>query len=304
VNSETNLIRSFVERWGAASAGIGDDAAVFEIPLGEKLVVSTDASVENVHFRRADITPAEVGYRAAAAALSDLAAMAARPIGLLFALVLPASWRDQAFAIADGVGEAAKNSRCPVSGGNISSGSELSITTTVLGAARSPLLRSGARPGDSLYVTGSLGAAALAVSEWKKGREPTADARRRFVRPSPRLSEAAWLASNGATSAIDISDGLAADAAHLAECSGLHFTIDAGLVPAFDGASREQTLSGGEDYELLLTGQSLDTAEFNRIFELPLTRIGSVESGAAGVTFQSKGSPLIVSAGFDHLANE
>lgn len=301
MSKERELIRSFVERWGATASGIGDDAAVIEVTPGEKLVVSTDTSVENVHFRRSNVSPSEIGYRAAAAALSDLAAMAARPLGLLFALVLPAAWRDDASAIADGVGAAARTSKCPIVGGNISSGGELSVTTTVLGSAPRPLKRDGARAGDSLYVTGALGGAAGAVTAWLLGREPAAEMRQRFVSPSPRIEEALWLASHGATSAVDISDGLASDATHLAEASGVEFVIDVELVPFSAGSSTEQALAGGEDYELLVTGQALDVAEFQREFRLPLTRIGTAVMGASRVVFRRGGKEFAAPAGFDHL---
>ncbi len=304
MTKETELIRSFVQHWGERSNGIGDDAALLEVPAGEKLVVSTDASVENVHFRRANISPAEIGYRAAAAAISDLAAMAARPLGMLFALVLPDDWRDEATAIAKGVGAAAGASRCPVIGGNISSGEELSITTTVLGASARPLMRSGAKAGDSLYVTGSLGGPASAVAEWARGREPATSCREAFVKPRPRINEALWLARNGASSAIDISDGLAADAAHIAEASGVVVTIDVERIPFAPCTSPQQALSGGEDYELLITAPALNADEFQREFAIPLTRIGSVRNGAAEVRIREQGRAVAPPAGFDHLGNK
>jgi thiamine-monophosphate kinase len=301
VSAETEIIRSFVERWGAISSGIGDDAAVLDVPSGEKLVVSTDASVENIHFRRTDISAEEIGYRAAAAAISDLAAMAARPIGLLFALVLPPEWRKDSSAIADGVGAAAKASHCQIVGGNISSGGELSITTTVLGSATRPLARDGARPGDSIYVTGDLGGAAAAVAVWNAGKSPSAEQRMRFVRPSPRIAEALWLASHGATSAIDISDGVAADAGHIAEASKVQMSIETELIPVFTGASLDQALSGGEDYELLVTARGIDASAFQREFGLPLTRMGSVAKGPPVVEFLRGGKRFDPPAGFDHL---
>jgi thiamine-monophosphate kinase len=301
VSEEADLIRKFVAQWGARAAGIGDDAAVLDVPPGEKLVVSTDASVENVHFRRADISASEIGYRAAAAALSDLAAMAARPLGLLFALVLPVSRRDEANAIATGVGDAAAASSCPIIGGNISSGGELSITTTVLGSSVSPLARSGACAGDSLYVTGALGGAAAAVRAWSSGAALDEETKRRFVHPAPRIREAIWIASHGATSAIDISDGLSTDAGHLADASGVAMSIDTDLVPRLAGASLEDALGGGEDYELLVTGQSLDAGAFLKTFGVPLTQIGTVSKGPAQVTFQERGKPTVAPAGFDHL---
>lgn len=301
MSAESELIRGFIRQWGARASGIGDDAAILDVPPGEKLVISTDAAVENIHFRRTNVSPTEIGYRAAAAALSDLAAMAARPLGLLFALVLPVSWRDDATSIADGVGSAADASKCPIIGGNVSSGEELSITTTVLGSSPAPLTRSGARSGDSLYVTGSLGGAASAVLAWERGGEPAPDVRKKFVQPSPRIGEGLWLASHGASSGVDISDGLTTDASHLAEASGVTLTIDVELVPLFAGVPAELALAGGEDYELLVTATNLDTEEFRRTFNLPLTRIGSITQGEARVTLRKHGSAFGAPSGYDHL---
>lgn len=301
MSRESQMIQSFVEQWGDGAFGIGDDGAVLEVPAGEKLVVSSDAAVENIHFTRPSISSQEIGYRAAAAALSDLAAMAARPIGLLFSLILPVSWRDDATAIAEGVGSAAKASGCRVVGGNISSGAELSLTTTVLGSAILPLTRGGARAGDSLYVTGTLGGAAAAVTAWLAGHSPHPEHRKVFVQPTPRIKEALWLAGQGATSTIDISDGLAPDAHHLATASNVVISIDVDLIPVSNGASIEQALAGGEDYELLVTAGALDIDEFKRKFSLPLTRIGSVAKGAPDIRFTRRGAPFEAPAGYDHL---
>jgi thiamine-monophosphate kinase len=299
---EFSLIRSFLERWGDLAQGIGDDGAVLTVPEGHKLVVSTDSAVEDVHFSRDHLTPAEIGYRAAAAALSDLAAMAAEPIGLLFAVVLPESCQSDAEALADGVADAARAAHCPIVGGNISRGGELSITTTVLGSAQHPLSRSGARAGDRLFVTGRLGGASEAVMAWKEGREPAAQNRMAFARPTPRIREARWLAEHGATSAIDISDGLAADARHLAEAGKLRITIDGDAVPVADGASLDAALSGGEDYEILFTGPSSAFGEFTKTFNLMLTEIGAAEEGAPELEVRRKGEPIAVPSGYDHLA--
>ncbi len=304
MSEESKLIRSFVESWGDMSSGIGDDAAILDVPGGEKLVVSTDSSVENVHFRRVDVSAAEIGYRGAAAALSDLAAMGSRPLGLLFALVLPVGWRGDAADIALGVGEAAKAFGCAIIGGNISAGEELSITTTVLGSSANPLLRSGARAGDSVYVTGTLGGAAAAVAAWSAGRIPTPETRKRFVAPVARIPESLWLASHGATSAIDISDGLTTDAMHVAQASGVSLGIDVDCVPFAPGVSIEQALSGGEDYELLVTAPALDVGEFQQRFHLPLTCIGAVTAGDARVELRKGGKPFAAAAGFDHLEVE
>jgi thiamine-monophosphate kinase len=300
------MIRSFVEGWGDIAAGIGDDAAVLEIPAGEKLVVSTDASVENVHFRRGDLSADEIGYRAAAAALSDLAAMASQPRGLLFALVLPAAWRGDASALANGVGRAARVAGCPVIGGNVSSGAELSITTTVLGVARSPLTRSGARVGDRVFVTGALGAAADAVDAWKHGRIPTPSSRGKFANPVPRIAEALWLARHGATAAIDISDGLAADARQLAQASFVKLTIEADAVPLGEGVTLEQALAGGDDYELLVTARELDASAFAKLFGIALTQIGMVSEASrrneGELEVLHHGAQIPAPRGYDHLA--
>jgi thiamine-monophosphate kinase len=139
------------------------------------------------------------------------------------------------------------------------------------------------------------------VRAWSSGNTPDEETKRRFVRPVPRIREAIWLASHGATSAIDISDGLATDSGHLAEASGVAISIDADLVTRFAGASLEGALGGGEDYELLVTGQSLDAASFLKTFGVPLTQVGSVSQGPAGVTFLERGKPIAAPAGFDHL---
>jgi thiamine-monophosphate kinase len=299
---EFSLISSFVKRWGDIAEGIGDDAALLDVPAGQKLVVSTDSAVEGVHFTRHHLTPEEIGYRAAAAALSDLAAMAAQPLGLLFALVLPETWQGDAGSLADGVAGAARASACPIVGGNISGGSELSITTTVLGAARKPLCRTGARAGDRLFVTGRLGGASEAVTAWKNGREPSARARAAFARPSPRIREALWLAEHGATAAIDISDGLAADAGHLAEASKVRIRIDADRVPVAEGSTLDAALSGGEDYEILFTGASNAFGDLPKAFNLLVTEIGAVEAGAPELEISRKGESIAVLPGYDHLA--
>ena len=155
---------------------------------------------KDVHFRREWLTPREIGARAAAAALSDLAAMAATPLGLLLALALPQSWLPEIEEVARGVGEMASRTRCPIVGGNLSRADVLSLTITVLGSAVAPLTRAGARAGDSLYVTGTarrLGDRAAGADY--AARRPRAAHRERFASPRPRLDEARWLAERGAT---------------------------------------------------------------------------------------------------------
>src|SRR6476661_4329885 len=144
---EFDIVRSLLAEWGKSAERIGDDAAVLEVPNGEKLVVSTDTSLEGVHFRRDWLNHFEIGYRATAASLSDLAAMAARPLGLMIALTLPEADRSEARAIAIGIREGASAVLCPIVGGDLSSGKVLSLTITALGSVARPLTRAGARVG-------------------------------------------------------------------------------------------------------------------------------------------------------------
>lgn len=299
--AEFDLVRSIAAQLGDRASGLGDDAAVFALPHGDACVVSVDASVEGVHFRRGWLASREIGYRAAAAAMSDLAAMAAMPHALLLAMAVPDGWRGEVAAIAGGVGELASLVGAVVVGGNLSAASELSLTITVIGSAHTPLRRTGLRVGDALYVTGQLGGPAAAVRAWMAGAEPPAEARARFAHPVPRIREAAWLAAHGAVAAIDISDGLAADAGHLAAASGVHVALDLSSVPLVDGVTADEAAAGGEEYELLVALRApLDTAEFARRFGIPITHVGEASAGPAGVS--AAGARLAGAPGHDHFA--
>jgi thiamine-monophosphate kinase len=297
---EFDVIRSLIERWGAAAIGIGDDAALIRVPRGETLLASDDATVENVHFRRDWLSPEEIGYRAATAALSDLAAMAARPLGMLLSLTVPESWMADLGRLADGIGEAANGYQSPILGGNLASALELTITTTVLGASFSPLTRSAARAGDFIYVTGQLGGASAALARLERN-EPPGDARSRFARPAARLREARWLADAGARSAIDISDGLVADLRHIAAASNVGVEVEASAIPVFPSASLSDALQGGEEYELALTSPvALDTEAFARRFDVQLTEIGRVVAGSPNV--EVVGARVADAKGYDHFS--
>ena len=278
--AEFDAIRAMIAQWGDLARGIGDDAAMLDVPRGELLVASTDASVENVHFRSAWMSAAEIGARAATAALSDLAAMAAAPLGLLLALGVPDEWREQITELARGVGDAARRAGCPIVGGNVSRARELSLTITVLGSTATPLRRSGAQAGDALFVTGRLGGPRAALEALLAGRVPTREQLDRFVSPVARLDEARWLADHGARAAIDVSDGLLADATHVARASGVTLSIDLAKVPCVEGVPPETAAGSGEEYELLvaLRGDPLALSrQFTERFGLPLTVIGAVE---------------------------
>ncbi len=304
VGGEFDIVREMLERWGPLATGIGDDAALVQLP-GVQLVVSTDTSVEDVHFRKAWLTHREIAYRATAAALSDLAAMAATPIGVFLALTLPAADVAQAGEIAEGVGECVAAAGTRVLGGDVSRGERLSLTLTVIGTTSQPLTRGGARHGDRLYVTGRLGGPAAALREFEAARVPAPALRDRFCHPIPRLKESRWLADHGAHAAIDISDGLIADARQFAAASGARLHLRGETVPLFFSVSLEDALAGGEEYELLVACPGeLDAQAFEREFGLVITEIGEVstEGGPAGeVEVTVDGRRVESPAGYDHF---
>jgi len=300
--AEFDAIREMIAHWGTRARGIGDDAAVIDVPRGDRLVASVDTAVENRHFRAEWLTPREISYRAVAAALSDLAAMAARPLGVLVAMTVPERWRDRLPQLADGIGDALDIVGTTIRGGNLSDGSELSITTTVFGSAFAPLRRAGAKPGEHVYVTGALGAPATALRLFGEGKS-AGEYRERFAHPVPRIGEAIWLADRGASAAIDVSDGLVADVAHLATASGVCIELDASRVPRFSDVAVETALAGAEEYELVITAaMELDVGEFAQRFSLPLTRIGAVTPMIAGRPVVVHGAKIDDVRGYDHFS--
>jgi thiamine-monophosphate kinase len=301
---EFDIIRELLARWGPRALGIGDDAALLDVPAGEQLVVSADSSVEHIHFERAWLTPREIGYRATMAALSDLAAMAASPIGVLLALGLPRSWLEEAGELGAGVGEALDRAQTIVRGGDITGASDLTIGVTVLGSTSAPLRRNGARLGDTVYVTGTLGGPGAALAAWQRGEAPSPAARERFARPVARIAEAIWLARGGARAGIDISDGLLADAGHLAAASGVRIQIDLEQLPLHDGVSARDAAMSGEEYELIVSAPALNVSAFARANSLSLTAVGRVVEpipDGIGVTVRMNGERLAPAEGFRHF---
>ena len=252
--------------------------------------MSTDVSVEDVHFRRSWLTDEEVGYRCAAAALSDLAAMAATPVAVLVSMAAPAGGVDL-HSVQSGVRNAAASVGAKVVGGDLSrSPGPLVLDVVVLGCTSWPVLRDGAEPDDEVWVTGSLGASAAAASIFASGDEPPARLRAAFAHPDPRVDEARWLVDHEWLDAlIDLSDGLAGDAGHLAAASGVRVCLEAARIPVSEEAASalgrekalEAALHGGEDFELCFVTDpgKVDPDEFERCFGLPLTRVGTVEAG-------------------------
>ena len=301
---EFDAIREMLRRWGPRAGGIGDDAALLEVPAGQQLAVSTDSSVEDVHFRRGWLTAREIGYRASVAAISDLAAMGATPIGMVSAIAVPDDWRESLHDITDGIGEAAERFHTLIVGGNITRGARLTLTITVLGAVETPLPRSGVRPGDTLYVTGALGGSAAALRRLLAGEAAEPAHRARFARPVPRLAEARWLAAHGASAAIDISDGLAAELGHLAAASNVRISVRDSAVPVAPGASLDDALRSGEEYELLLAGRDIDVGAFEAEHDLTLTPIGSARALAPGEEpGVDLGDRVARERGHDHLSS-
>ena len=298
---EFDLVRTLLDEWGKTAQHIGDDAAIVHVPDGEKLVITTDTSVDGVHFRQNWLNHFEIGYRATAAALSDLAAMAARPLGIVIALTLPEADRLEARALATGIREGASAVLCPIVGGDLSAGKTLSLTITALGSVRDPLSRAGAKAGQRVYVTGRLGGPAAAVRAWLAEREPTERDRARFANPVPRIEPAIGLAQRGATSAIDISDGLVADLAHIAAASKVRIEVDVDKIPRVPGVSPIEAANSGEEYEVVVTAPAIDTDQFTAEFGLPLTEIGRVVAGASGVDLLDDGRKITAPPGFDHF---
>jgi thiamine-monophosphate kinase len=297
--------------------GLGDDASV--VRAGRYAVTSIDTMVDGVHFRRGQLTPEEIGHRALAAALSDLAAMGASPGEAYLALGLPEGIAEaDALALARGARELASELGVAIAGGDVTGAPALTVTFTVVGWAQDAgelVGRDGARPGDRVAVTGSLGGAGagLALIE---GRVP-ADAlgetaasalRARFARPRPRLEAGAALAAQGATAMIDLSDGLAADAGHLARRSGARLELSLSSLPLADGVREVAERLGvdpgvlaataGEDFELCACVPAGAAAQAQaEPSNSGLTWIGSVVEGAPGVAFVDADGPL---SGFEH----
>jgi thiamine-monophosphate kinase len=301
------LTALLLEHSKQVEVGVGDDAAVLA-PLLARTVLSVDAQVENVHFKRGWLTLRELGARAVMSAMSDLAAMGAEGRATLLSIATPPWVDEDAFdALMLGARDAAEQCLAPIVGGNLTRASELSLHTTVVGKATQVVQRDGARVGHAVFVTGSIGAAALGLHALQHGlaSEAFAPFVHRWRAPQARMSECRRLAEF-ASASIDLSDGLIADATQLAEASGVGLQIDAAALPMAEGfveacklAQRdpfELACTGGEDYEVLFTAPMSETP--SRF----ATCIGVVVSGRE-VSVRHEGRVLSFGrAGFDHFA--
>ncbi len=311
--AEFDRIRELARTLGERARGLGDDCALLSDITGT-LALSTDVSVERVHFRLDWITAAEAGWRSAATALSDLAAEGTEPVGLLSAITVPVGAADADLAaLAGGIGEAAAAVGTAVLGGDLSRGPAWSVAVTVIGRAERPVTRAGALAGDAVWVTGTLGGARAAVEAWRRGEEPMPEARGAYAHPQPRIAAGRWLAAHGARAMLDVSDGLAADAGHLAAASGVRIRLSLEAVPVAASTVAEArrmkvpvqqfAAEGGDDYELLVAlppdfGET-DVRAFESATGIPLTRVGAIERGR-GVRAELLGRALEL-RGYDHF---
>jgi thiamine-monophosphate kinase len=284
--------------------GPGDDAAVVRPGSGE-LVLTTDAMVEGVHFLTDRTTPRDLGYKAIAVTVSDIAAMAGSPRFALCALILTeavdAAW---VVEVAGGMRECCDEFALSLVGGNLSRGRELSIVVSMTGEVGPgrAVSRSGARPGDRVVVTGSLGGAAAGVrlAAQRSWTDDDRDALRRSMRPVPRVGEAAILAAGGATSMMDVSDGLALDLSRLCRVSEVGARIEVARLPVHPVATVAEALGGGEDYELLATLPGPEAVEAARTdlregFGVSLNEIGDIiEAKDAGEGVGEGESALVI----------
>jgi thiamine-monophosphate kinase len=313
--------------------GSGDDAAI-TVP-GGATATSVDALVDGVHFRRELASPTQIGHKALATALSDLAAMGAEAGEAYAILGLPPDLdEDGCIELLDGLLGLATATGTTLAGGDVTRAAELFLALTVVGHAPSPeafVTRSGAQPGDALVVTGEIGAAAAGLhllqdTDWsidpyiggskdQSSQNWAGALRARQLEPTPRLEAGRALAVAEATAMIDLSDGLGGDAWHLAERSGVGLRIEAAALPLAEGVSEvaaaagrdplDLALSGGEDYELLA---SIPTDRFapaeQRVRDaegIALTQIGEVVAGD-GVEIRLRDGRLLVPEGYDQLA--
>ena len=325
---ERALVERLRGRVGAPPAfvqvGIGDDAAVLEPERGALDVVTTDSLIEDVHFRRRWTDPRAIGEKAVAVNFSDLAAMGASPRAVLLSLALPSLLPVSDFdGLIDGVVSACDAERAALVGGNLSrSPGPLVVDVTAIGSARRRrvLRRSGGRPEDALYVTGSIGAAAAGLAMLEGGVDRAAlddEAREcvdRYERPSARVRCGRLVAtSRAASAAIDLSDGLSEAVTQLAEASGTGVELDADAIPVHPGAAAwcrasnrdpiAWPLAGGEDYELLFAVPAKRRRAFlaavARAGGLACTRVGRLIAGPGGWLVREGGrEPL--PAGFAH----
>jgi thiamine-monophosphate kinase len=307
---EFELIQHYFAAQAAARAdvelGIGDDCALLNVPTGECLAVSTDTLVSGVHFF-ADVDPVALGHKALAVNLSDLAAMGAQPRWVSLALTLPNVDENWLAGFAQGFHALAAQHHVALIGGDTTRG-PLSITVSIKGSvsAAQALRRSGAKVGDHIYVSGRLGAAALAVQQrlhqFPLDAEALRHCQQRMEYPQPRCKLGMAL-RNIATSALDLSDGLSGDLMHILRASGVAAKIELADLPVDAAVSQSVTpeqalqlaLGGGDDYELCFTAPAEHEQEIQQLaqtLDLPLTKIGIIMTGTPTIFWYHHGKSV------------
>jgi thiamine-monophosphate kinase len=312
VLKERNLIAQIRRLAGSSAAkavslGIGDDCAILRPSAGSEFLVTTDLCIEDVHFRRAWHPAASIGHRCLTRGLSDIAAMGGEPLACFLSLGLPQDvpqkWVND---FLKGLLGLAQRFKVQLAGGDISSAPKITADIVVVGQIPSgkAILRSGARPGDRIYVTGSLGESASVLRELYAGKlvKPTKSSPHFY--PEPRLEVGQWLRKR-ATSMIDLSDGLSVDLSHICKESRVTALISASHIPIGKGADLELALHGGEDYELLFTARK-QTKIPSQIAGVKVTEIGEIRnpadySSAIQVLGQNGKAKPLAQRGWEHF---
>lgn len=309
---ERELIRRIREQAATGKhqpkGGIGDDCAVLSLPRGDDALITTDFTLEDVHFRREWHPADSVGHRCLVRGLSDIAAMGGTPHSAFLSLALPADlsqkWVD---AFITGLLKLAKKYRVALAGGDTAQSPDgILADIVVMGSvpSGSAVMRSGANPGDLIFVTGRLGESSGSLQQLRDGKKLRTASHQRHFYPEPRLGAGQYLREKKlATAMIDLSDGLSTDLGHICAESGVGAVVEAAALPSRLGDTGLQlALHGGEDYELLFTA-SADKRIPKSIAGVPVTRIGEITRGKQMKLILSNGrSELLQQRGWEHFS--
>ncbi|MEA2419424.1 MAG: thiamine-monophosphate kinase [Thermoleophilaceae bacterium] len=300
--AELDLIRAIqaalTDRGGRTVRWTGDDAAV--VRARALAVTSIDSIVDGVHFSLATHSPADVGWKALATALSDVAAMGADAGEAYVSLILPPGF-EGALELVEAMEGLAARTDTTIAGGDVVGGPVLAVTVAVTGwadAEEELAGRDGARAGELVGVTGELGGSEAGRALLEAGRREPAALVERHLRPQPRLREGRALAAAGVSAMIDVSDGLATDAGHMAQASGVELRVRLDALPCAEGVDATAAAAGGDDYELLFTiaPERRGAAEA----AAPVTWLGEVGPGSGVVLLDSDGRPVEGLRGYEH----